>query len=148
MVAPEISYFCVPTGDSVIRDAGYFVTPFLSATLPLTAIFLPPFAALPLHFLICGFPLPPIHLLNFPHRDCVAVGYVIPQQYHVAVGVGMGEILGASLVKSTGVTKMVRTIAGEMTTAVAALVGLHVHRCGVLAVSGTVWVPPPWWQLE
>ena len=57
----------------------------------------------------------------------------------------MGGILGASLVKLEGVTKMVGTIAGGMSTAVAALAGARLHRCRVLAFAATVWVavPPP-----
>ena len=57
----------------------------------------------------------------------------------------MGGIPGESLVKSKGVTKMVGTIAGGMSTAVAALSGVRLHRCSVLAVAATVWVavPPP-----
>ena len=47
----------------------------------------------------------------------------------------MGGILGASLVKLKGVTKMVGIIVGGMSTAVAALTGVRLHRCGVLAVA-------------
>ena len=57
----------------------------------------------------------------------------------------MGGILGEYLLKSKGVTKMVGTIAGGMSTAVATLSGVRLHLCGVLSVAYTMWVatPPP-----
>ena len=87
----------------------------------------------------------PIHLLHYPHRDRVAARCVITQPSHVAGGGGMSGILGSSLVKSKGVTKMVGTIAGGMPTMVAAIAGVQLHHCGVLTVAATVWVaaPPP-----
>ena len=59
----------------------------------------------------------------------------------------MGGIMGASSVKSKGATKMVGTIAGGMLTAVAALAGVRLHCCSVIAVAATVWVavPPQSW---
>ena len=55
----------------------------------------------------------------------------------------MGGILGASLVKLKGVTKTVATIAGGMSTAVAALTGVWLRRCGMIAVAATVWMAVP-----
>ena len=55
----------------------------------------------------------------------------------------MGGILGTPLVKLKGVTKMVGTIAGEMLLSVAALTGVQLHRCSVLAVAATVQVAVP-----
>ena len=114
----------MPSGDSAILDAGYFATPFFLVTLSLTAIFLAPLAALPLHFLIYGFLLTPIHLLHSPQRYRVAVECVILQQSHVDGGGGTGGILGASLVKLMGMSTAVATISGGMLTTVAALAGL------------------------